>query len=210
MIGAHADVCVHSDRKLLGAAEPEWQLGAKDQRVIREKFVSEPVTKGQAIKIVLAAENEIVELRQEIIQARFGIEASEIEAVVFAIVKNLLPGVQVGVERFRDPRLVINGGYWRDHNIADFTTACQRHVRRVKNRRCERKSERLILRNAFQNFLLADIFIVRARRRVPIFNTFRRHSRNSTDWGFKLILGKLRSIGVRGRLPERLAAGCEP
>src|SRR6266705_2764139 len=45
MIGAHADVCVHSDRKLLGAAEPEWQLGAKDQRVIREKFVTQAIVR---------------------------------------------------------------------------------------------------------------------------------------------------------------------
>ena len=46
MIRADAYVCVHSDQKLLRAAELERQLGVEDQPVIREKFVPEPVIEG--------------------------------------------------------------------------------------------------------------------------------------------------------------------
>src|SRR6267378_3990346 len=111
--------------------------------MVGEKFVSEAVVESQAIEIVFAAQNQIVKLRQEITQARFHIEAAEIEAVITAVVKILLPGIEIGVERLSDPRLIISRRHWRYDDVAHFAAPGQRDIRRVENWSPERNRERL-------------------------------------------------------------------
>src|SRR5262249_44705741 len=84
-------------------------------------------------KIVFAAQNQIVILRQEIVEARFRIGAGKVEAVILVVKEKLLPDVQVGVERFGDLRLIINAAYWCDYRVALLVIRRQRHVRRPKN-----------------------------------------------------------------------------
>ena len=47
-----------------------------------------------------------------------------------------------------------------------------------------------------------DVLVVRTRGRVTVFNAFRGRARRKTGRGLKLVLRKLRPIGVRGRLPD--------
>ena len=117
-----------------------------------------------------------MKLRQNITQARFSIQAAEIEAVVLAVVKNLLSRTEMPVQRFCDPRIIKNTGHWREDHVAQFTAPGQRDIRRVEDRTGERGRERLIPSDALQNFLLADVGVVRARGRVPIFNALRRYA----------------------------------
>ena len=105
--------------------------------MIREKFISEPVVEGQPIEIVFAAENEIVELRQEIIQSCFHIQATEIESSIIAVVKDLLSRTEMPVERFCDLRIIISTHCRRDHHVALFAASCQRNIRCVENRRSQ-------------------------------------------------------------------------
>src|SRR5437016_14118081 len=107
MIRSYTNVRVRADRKLLRPAEPEWQLGVKYERVIREKFIPEPVVEGQPIEIVFAAENEIVELRQEIIQSCLQIQVTEIESGIIDVVKDLLSRPEMPVVRFRGLRIIL-------------------------------------------------------------------------------------------------------
>src|SRR5205807_2409957 len=104
MIGRDADIDVCAQRKLRGAAKTKWQFRARDQRMIGKELVQDPVRESQAVKIVLTAQDEIMELGQRIDQTRFGIEASEIKTIVAIVVKKLLPHVDEAVERPRDAR----------------------------------------------------------------------------------------------------------
>ena len=117
-----------------------------------------------------------MKLRQQITQARFDIQAAEIECAVIAVIKYLLSRTEMPVQRFCDPRIIKNTSHWRDDHVAKFTAPRQRDVRRVEDRTGERGRERLIPGDALQNFLLADVGVVRARGRVPIFNALRRYA----------------------------------
>src|SRR5438105_14307607 len=118
MIGRDADIDVCAQRKLLGPAKAKWQFRARDQRMVGIKLVEAAVRESQAVKIVLAAQDEIMELGQRIDQTGFGIEASEIKTVVAIVVKELLPHVDEAVERPRDPRLLKDARGWPHRAIA--------------------------------------------------------------------------------------------
>src|SRR5438128_11514931 len=117
-----------------------------------------------------------MKLRQNITQDRYDIKAAEIEAVVVAVVKSLVSRTEMPVQRICNPRIIKNTGQWRDDHVAQFTAPGQRDIRREEDRTGERGRERLIPGDALQNFLLADVGIVRARGRVPIFNALRRYA----------------------------------
>src|SRR6202035_1964851 len=108
------------------------------------KLVEDAVRGSQAIEIVLAAQDEIMKPGQRIDQTSFGIETSEIKTVVAIVVKKLLPHINEGVERSRDPWLVKDARDWRHQEIAARPFVCQGHVGGVIKRRRHRRAERLI------------------------------------------------------------------
>src|SRR2546430_11190599 len=107
MVRRHTNVYIRAHGKLLRAAEPERHLGIENQRVVREKLVTEPIVKGQAIEIVFAAQNQVVKLRHEIIEPRLHVETAEVKTLIVAVVKNLLPRTDGPVERVGKARLII-------------------------------------------------------------------------------------------------------
>ena len=83
MIRPDAEICVRANHNLLSMAQSKWQFGVQNDFVIGEKFISQTIVKGKSIEVIPRSQNQIMELRQEITQAGFAIEAAEIERVVF-------------------------------------------------------------------------------------------------------------------------------
>src|SRR6266852_8690429 len=92
----------------MGAADSERKLGAENHGVILKKLIEDAIGESQPVEIIFAAQDQIVKLRQKITQPRFHIHAAEIEAVVFVVIKKLLPDIDKPVERLGDPRLIKN------------------------------------------------------------------------------------------------------
>src|SRR5207237_7640838 len=89
---------------------------------------------------------------------------------------------------------IISRRHWRYDDVAHFAAPGERDIRRVENWSPERNRERLILRDAFQDFLLADVGIIRARSRVSILKAFRRTRCPERRLG--LILKQLRTVDI--------------
>src|ERR1041385_2775387 len=128
VIGRDADIRVCPHGKLLGAAKAKWKFRSYDDRMIGIELVQNAVRRSKAIKIISAAQNEIMELRQIVGQTGFDIETPEIESVVLIVVEELLPHIHQSKKRSRDPRFVKQTHCRSRQKIADLAVAYQGHV----------------------------------------------------------------------------------
>src|SRR5438128_10537656 len=106
--------------------------------MVRKKLVAESVVQRKTIEIVERAQNQIVKLRQEIIETGLGIQAPEIEGVIFSVSKDLLARADVAVKRWSNPRVVERTRNRREHHVALFAAGRERDGGRVRNRASER------------------------------------------------------------------------
>src|ERR1700674_90196 len=160
-LGMDADIRVRADRELLRPAETKRKLGADEERMIREEIV-ETALEGEAVVIVLGAQTQVVQLRQNIGDARPEIGAAEIELAKAIVVEKLLLRSDRGKKRLRDPRRVGDAGRRRDEDVALLTSLRERYVRGVIKRHSGPDREGLVTFDPLENFLLAEVGIIRA------------------------------------------------
>src|SRR3984893_16309058 len=135
-----------------------------------------------------------MKLGQRIDQTCFCIKTSEIKTIVVVVVKELLPHIDKGVERSRDPRLVKDACDRRHQKIPLHSSVCQGQIGGVIKRRRHRRGKRLIFLHPLENLLLAKVRIVRARRGLTLLHAIWRNLRS--EGRSRLGAQQLRSIDI--------------
>jgi hypothetical protein len=164
-----ADIRIHAEGELLRPPDAEGQLGAKEDRMVREEIV-EAVRKGEPIVAIFRPQHQVVHLRHDVEQAGSEIETPEIERAKFVVVKLLPLDRERAEKRAGKPWRISNAQSRREQDVAHFSRAGQGHVRRVIERGRDRDGERFVTLNLFQDLLFANVRIVRARHRPPVFH----------------------------------------
>src|SRR5947209_8171082 len=109
--GVHADIRIHSKRKLLCPTESNRDIGSKQQHMILEEVV-ETIFLRQPVVIVSGMQRQVIDLRNRVGQSDFGIEAAKIESRVIGIKELLLTQTDVGIQIFSNARLIRYRDHW--------------------------------------------------------------------------------------------------